>query len=116
MAEAWTRPFHPHDEKMCREALVETKSLEADPWVSRSAFQGYLLSLLHPHRRPPQQLYGELRQIAGSWLSGRLDVASRSEMNATLVDCVELFHQIVVNIPDHAGLADDLASCSLGQI
>ena len=116
VAEAWTRPFHPNDEKMCREALVDTRHVEADSWIARAAFQSYLLSLLHPHERPAQQLYGELRQIAGSWLSGRLDVASRSEMSATLVDCIELFHQIVVNVPDHAGLARELAGCSLGQI
>lgn len=115
-AEGWIRPFHPNDEKMCREALVATKNLEASSWIVRAAFQRYLLSLMHPHQRPPQHLYRDLRRIAGSWLSGRLDVAPRSEMSSTLVDCVEVFYQIVVNIPDHAGLATEPAGCSLGQV
>ena len=115
-AEGWIRPFHPNDETMCREALVDTRSPEADSWIVRAAFQRYLLSLMHPHLRPPQHLYRDLRRIAGSWLSGRLDVAPRSEMSSTLVDCVEVFYQIVVNIPDHAGLAREPAGCSLGQV
>ena len=115
-AEGWIRPFHPNDEKMCREALVDTRSLEGDSWIVRAAFQRYLLSLMHPHKRPAQHLYYDLRRIAGSWLSGRLDVASRSEMSATLVDCIELFYQIVVNVPDHAELGNDPTGCSLGQV
>ena len=115
-AEGWIRPFHPNDETMYREALVDTRSSEADSWIVRAAFQRYLLSLMHPHLRPPQHLYRDLRRIAGSWLSGRLEVAPRSEMSSTLVDCVEVFYQIVVNIPDHAGLAREPAGCSLGQV
>ena len=115
-AEGWIRPFHPNDEKMCREALVDTRSPEADSWIVRAAFQRYLLSLMHPHLRPPQHLYRDLRRIAGSWLGGRLDVAPRSDMSSTLVDCVELFYQIVVNVPDHAELANEPAGCSLGQV
>ena len=115
-AEGWVRPFHPNDARMCREALVDTQHLEADSWIVQAAFQRYLLSLMHPHKRPPQHLYGELRRIAGRWLSGRLDVRYGSAMSATLVDCVEVFYQIVVNVPDHAGLDRQPGGSSLGQV
>ena len=64
----------------------------------------YLLSVMHPHNRPARHLRHDLRQIAGRWLSSRLHVKPGSEMVGTLTDCLEVFYQIVVNVPDHASL------------
>ena len=112
----WVHPFHPSDIRMRRAALVDVKDPEHESWVVRAAFQRYLLSVMHPHRRPARHLRRELRQIAGRWLSGRLHIKPGSEMVATLSDCLEVFYQIVVNIPDHADLSYDPSGCSLGQV
>lgn len=115
-AEAWVHPFHPSDERMRREALVDVRDPENESWVVRAAFQRYLLSVMHPHNRPARHLRRDLRQVAGRWLSSRLRVTPGSEMMATLTDCLEVFYQIVVNVPDHASLRSNPAGCSLGQV
>ena len=115
-ARSWSHPFHPSDAEMRRAALVDVKDPENDSWVVRAAFQRYLLSVMHPHNRPARHLRGELQQIAGRWLSGRLDVKPGSEMTTTLGDCLEVFYQIVVNVPDHASLRSNASGCSLGQV
>lgn len=116
VAEAWTHPFHPSDRLMRHRALVDVRDPQSDSWVVNAAFQRYLLSVMHPHRRPAHFLYRDLHQIAGRWLSGRLRVRPGSEMVATLGDCLEIFYQIVVNVPDHASLRSDPSGCSLGQV
>ena len=115
-ARAWVHPFHPSDAVMRRAALVDVKDPEQDSWVVRAAFQRYLLSVMHPHNRPARHLRRDLLQIAGRWLSGRLHVRPGSEMVATLGDCLEVFYQIVVNVPDHASLRSSPTGCSLGQV
>ena len=115
-AKAWVHPFHPSDAAMRREALVDVKDPEHDSWVVRAAFQRYLLSVMHPHNRPARHLRHDLRQIAGRWLSSRLHVKPGSEMVGTLTDCLEVFYQIVVNVPDHASLRSSPTGCSLGQV
>ena len=115
-AKAWVHPFHPSDAAMRREALVDVKDPEHDSWVVRAAFQRYLLSVMHPHNRPARHLRHDLRQVAGRWLSSRLHVKPGSEMVGTLTDCLEVFYQIVVNVPDHASLRSSPAGCSLGQV
>lgn len=115
-ADAWTHPFHPGDTKMRREALVDVRDIHNESWVVHAAFQRYLLSVMHPHRRPAGHLYRELRQIAGRWLSSRLDISPGSEMVSTLSDCLEVFYEIVVNVPDHATLRSKSTGCSLGQV
>ena len=115
-AEAWVHPFHPSDAAMRREALVDVKDPEHDSWVVRAAFQRYLLSVMHPHNRPARHLRHDLRQVAGRWLSSRLHVKPGSEMVGTLTDCLEVFYQIVVNVPDHASLRSSPTGCSLGQV
>ena len=115
-AKDWVHPFHPSDTRMRRAALVDIKDPEHDSWVVRAAFQRYLLSVMHPHNRLARDLRRDLRQIAGRWLSGRLNIKPGSEMVATLGNCLELFYQIVVNVPDHASLRRDPAGCSLGQV
>lgn len=115
-ADAWTHPFHPGDTKMRVEALVDVRDPRNESWVVHAAFQRYLLSVVHPHQRPARQLYGDLRQIAGRWLSGRLDITAGSEMVSTLRDCLEVFYEIVVNVPDHASLRTSSYGCSLGQV
>ena len=37
-------------------------------------------------------------------------------MVGTLTDCLEVFYQIVVNVPDHASLRSSPTGCSLGQV
>ncbi len=101
---------------MLREALVSVHDIERDSWVIRAAFQRYLLSLIHPHHRPATSLHRELSLIAGRWLSGRLGGHSAREMQKTLADCLEVFYQIVVNVPDHAALRREPQGCSLGQV
>ncbi|MDE0268582.1 MAG: ATP-binding protein [Acidimicrobiaceae bacterium] len=113
---AWVNPFHPNDVKMRRAALVDVQNPDNDAWVIRAAFQRYLLSVPHPHTRPARHLRQELHRIANLWLSRRLRIKPGSEMVKTLVDCVEVFYQIVVNIPDHASLGSNTAGCSLGQV
>ena len=115
-AEAWVNPFHPSDKSMRREALVDVRDLRSDSWVVHAAFQRYLLSVMHPHTRPARFLYRDLRQIAGRWLSGRLRIEPGSDMVQTLRDCLEVFYQIVVNVPDHASLRSSASGCSLGQV
>lgn len=115
-AKSWVHPFHPSDADMRRQALVDVKDPEQDSWVVRAAFQRYLLSVMHPHNRPALRLRDDLRQIAGRWLSSRLNIKPGSEMVSTLVDCLEVFYQIVVNVPDHASLRSEPAGCSLGQV
>lgn len=115
-AEAWVSPFHPSDKRMRREALVDVRDPQSDSWVVHAAFQRYLLSVMHPHTRPARFLYRDLRQIAGRWLSGRLRIRPGSEMVRTLSDCLEVFYQIVVNVPDHASLRSSMFGCSLGQV
>ena len=115
-AKDWVHPFHPSDPRMSRAALVDVKDPEHDSWVVRAAFQRYLLSVMHPHNRLASDLRRDLRQIAGRWLSRRLDIKPGSEMVATLGDCLEVFYQIVVNVPDHASLRRASAGCSLGQV
>ena len=115
-ARSWIHPFHPSDAEMRRAALVDVKDPEQDSWVVRAAFQRYLLSVMHPHTRPARHLRGDLRQIAGRWLSSRLDIKPGSEMVTTLGDCLEIFYQIVVNVPDHASLRSSPTGCSLGQV
>jgi len=116
ISEAWTNPFHPNDSQMRRRALVEIKDPEQDSWVIRSAFQRYLLSVMHPHNYYASSLRQELGRIAGRWLSSRMGVKPGSEMVATLTDCFEIFYQIVVNVPDHASLRSNREGCSLGQV
>ena len=101
---------------MRRAALVDVLDPNRESWVVRAAFQRYLLSVMHPHRRPSGYLYEDLRQIAGRWLSGRLDISPGSEMVSTLSDCLEVFYEIVVNVPDHASLRSKVSGCSLGQV
>ena len=113
---AWAHSFHPDDSAMLREALVNAHDLERDSWVIRAAFQRYLLSLIHPHHRPAASLHRELSLVAGRWLSGRLSGQSGREMQKTLSDCLEVFYQIVVNVPDHAVLRRTAHGCSLGQV
>lgn len=115
-AKDWALPFHPSDAKMRRAALVDVKDPSSDSWVVRAAFQRYLLSVMHPHNRPPDRLRHDLRQIAGRWLSSRLAIEPGSEMVATLGDCLEVFYQLVVNVPDHASLRSSTSGCSLGQV
>lgn len=115
-AKDWVNPFHPSDERMRREVLVDVKDPETDSWVVRAAFQRYLLSVMHPHNRPARHLRRDLRQIAGRWLSSRLHVKPGSDMVSTLHDCLEVFYQIVVNVPDHASLRNQTNGCSLGQV
>ncbi|MDE0701413.1 MAG: ATP-binding protein [Acidimicrobiaceae bacterium] len=115
-AKDWVNPFHPSDERMRREVLVDVKDPETDSWVVRAAFQRYLLSVMHPHNRPARHLRRDLRQIAGRWLSSRLHVTPGSDMVSTLHDCLEVFYQIVVNVPDHASLRSQEDGCSLGQV
>jgi len=115
-AEAWVNPFHPSDKRMRREALVDVRDPQSESWVVHAAFQRYLLSVMHPHTRPARFLYRDLRQIAGRWLSGRLRIRPGSEMVQTLSDCLEVFYQIVVNVPDHASLRSSTSGCSLGQV
>lgn len=115
-ARDWVHPFHPSDAKMRRAALVDVKDPTSESWVVRAAFQRYLLSVMHPHNRPARHLRRDLRQIAGRWLSNRLGVRAGSEMVATLGDCLEVFYQIVVNVPDHASLRLSPTGCSLGQV
>jgi len=115
-ARAWVHPFHPSDAAMRRAALVDVRDPEHDSWVVRAAFQRYLLSVMHPHNRPARHLRRDLLQIAGRWLSSRLHVKPGSEMVATLGDCLEVFYQIVVNVPDHASLRSSPTGCSLGQV
>ncbi|WP_420445934.1 ATP-binding protein [Candidatus Poriferisodalis sp.] len=113
---AWAQSFHPDDSEMLREALVCVRDLEQESWVIRAAFQRYLLSVIHPHHRPASSLHRELSLVAGRWLSGRLGVKPGSEMRRTLADCLEVFYQIVVNVPDHAALRRNRSGCSLGQV
>ena len=115
-ASSWVHPFHPSDADMRRQALVDVKDPEQESWVVRAAFQRYLLSVMHPHNRPARHLRRDLRQIAGRWLSGRLQIKPGSEMVGTLADCLEVFYQIVVNVPDHASLRSAPTGCSLGQV
>lgn len=112
----WTHPFNPNDTKMRRAALVDIRDPDNDSWVVWAAFQHYLLSVMHPHTRPARHLRRELSRIANLWLSGRLGVKPGSEMVKTLIDCCEVFYQIVVNIPDHASLDSNPTGCSLGQV
>lgn len=114
-ARDWTHPFHPSDADMRRAALVDVKDPEHESWVVRAAFQRYLLSVMHPHKRPARRLRHDLRQIAGRWLSSRLHVRPGSEMVAALRDCLAVFYQIIVNVPDHASLRSSSTGCSLGQ-
>lgn len=116
IADAWTQPFHPSDAGMYREALATTRDLNRDEWVVRAAFQRYLLSVMHPHLRPATSLREDLERIARKWLSSRLAVAQGSELVATLRDCAEVFYEIVVNVPDHAGIAAQADGASLGQM
>jgi len=116
VAMAWMHPFHPSDAEMCREALVNIHDLERDAWVVHAAFQRYLLSVIHPHTRPARTLRSDLHRIARRWLSTRLDVRQGSELVSTLVDCAEVFYEIVVNVPDHAGLGYEPVGASLGQM
>ena len=115
-ARDWVHPFHPSDARMRRAAFVDVKDPTSESWVVRAAFQNYLLSVMHPHNRPASDLRHDLRQIAGRWLSSRLGVKPGSEMVATLSDCLEVFYQIVVNVPDHASLRSSPTGCSLGQV
>ena len=115
-ARSWVHPFHPSDAEMRRQALVDVKDPEHESWVVRAAFQRYLLSVMHPHNRPARHLRHDLRQIAGRWLSSRLHITPGSEMVGTLADCLEVFYQIVVNVPDHASLRSEPTGCSLGQV
>lgn len=115
-ARAWTHPFNPSDTEMRRAALVDVKDPEHESWVVRAAFQRYLLSVMHPHKRPARHLRNDLRQIAGRWLSSRLHVRPGSEMVSTLRDCLAVFYQIIVNVPDHASLRAKPTGCSLGQV
>ena len=101
---------------MRRDALVKIKDPEHASWVVWAAFQRYMLSVVHPHRRPAKSLRSDLRKLANRWLSGRLHIKPGSEMVRTLNDCMEVVYQIVVNVPDHAGLYFDPAGCSLGQV
>lgn len=112
---AWANRFHPDDSAMLREALVSVRDLEQQSWIIRAAFQRYLLSLIHPHHRPAVSLHSELSLVAGRWLSGRLGRSTSGEMQKTLADCLEVFYQIVVNVPDHAALRREAGGCSLGQ-
>jgi hypothetical protein len=116
VADAWTHPFHPSDSDMFREALVSDRDVYRDSWVIRAAFQKYLLSVIHPHTRPARTLRADLQRIARRWLSTRLRVTHGSELVKTLVDCAEVFYEIVVNVPDHARLGADSNGCSLGQM
>ena len=116
VADAWTHPFHPSDTAMFREALVSDRDVHRDSWVIRAAFQKYLLSVIHPHTRPARTLRADLQRIARRWLSTRLRVAHGSELVKTLVDCAEVFYEIVVNVPDHPRLGADPGGCSLGQM
>lgn len=116
VADAWVQPFHPNDVDMYREALVAKPDLARDEWVVRAAFQRYLLSVVHPHRRPASSLREDLQRIARRWLSGRLHVSQGSDLVATLLDCAEVFYEIVVNVPDHAGLGAREGGASLGQL
>lgn len=113
---AWAHSFHPDDSTMLREALVSAHDVERDSWVIRAAFQRYLLSLIHPHHRPAPSLHRELSLVAGRWLSGRLGGQPAKEMQKTLADCLEVFYQIIVNVPDHAALRRESRGCSLGQV
>ena len=112
----WVRPFHPNDTRMYREALATKHDLSQEDWVVRAAFQRYLLSVIHPHRRPAQSLKHELDKIARRWLSGRLGVHQGSVLISTLMDCAEVFYEIVVNVPDHAGIGMKNTGASLGQL
>lgn len=114
-ARDWVHPFHPSDTEMRRAALVDVKDPEDESWVVRAAFQRYLLSVMHPHKRPARHLRHDLRQIAGRWLSSRLHVKPGSEMASALRDCFTVFYQIIVNVPDHASLLSKPTGCSLGQ-
>lgn len=116
VAKAWTHPFHPSDADMCREALVRVRDPKREAWVVRAAFQRYLLSVIHPHMRPAQNLRWDLNHVAQRWLSTRLDIKQGSELVDTLMDCAAIFHEIAVNIPDHAGLGSGPTGASLGQI
>lgn len=116
VADVWAAPFHPDDTGMYQEALSPGRDLTADAWVVRAAFQRYLLSVMHPHRRPVRSLRNEIQFIAKRWLSTRLDVKQGSDLVATLVDCAEIFYEIVVNVPDHAGLGAMPNGASLGQV
>lgn len=114
-ARGWVHPFHPSDADMRRAALVDVRDPEHESWVVRAAFQRYLLSVMHPHKRPARHLRHDLRQIAGRWLSSRLHITRGSEMVSTLRDCLSVFYQIIVNVPDHAGVLSRPTGCSLGQ-
>ncbi len=116
VARAWTHPFHPSDADMCREALVDSRYPRQEAWVVRAAFQRYLLSVIHPHMRRSHSLRWDLNYVAQHWLSTRLDVKQGSDLVGTLEDCMAIFHEIAVNVPDHAGLGSDPMGASLGQI
>ncbi len=116
VSQAWIQPFHPSDAQMCQEALVNEHSLEREAWVVRAAFQRYLLSVIHPHRRPAHSLRSDLNLIARRWLSTRLRVKQGEGLVATIMDCAEIFYEIMVNVPDHAGLGHQPYGSSLGQV
>ena len=116
VARAWTHPFHPSDAEMCREALVQTRNPKQEAWVVRAAFQRYLLSVIHPHMRPNRSLRWDLNYVAEHWLSNRLGIKQGSELVGTLNDCMTIFYEIAVNVPDHAGLGSGPSGASLGQI
>ncbi len=116
VARTWIQPFHPNDEAMYRNALVDVRDVEREPWVVRAAFQRYLLSVIHPHLRPAYSLRADLDEIAQRWLSMRLDIPQGSKLVSTLRDCAAIFYEICVNVPDHAGLGGNSSGVSLGQI
>ena len=116
VARTWIQPFHPNDDAMYRDALVDVRDVEREPWIVHAAFQRYLLSVIHPHLRPAYSLRADLDEIAQRWLSTRLDIPQGSELVSTLGDCAAIFYEICVNVPDHAGLGCDSSGVSLGQI
>lgn len=112
----WAHPFHPNDVDMYRVALVSHPDITKDSWVVRAAFQRYLLSVVHPHRRRARDLRVDLQKLASRWLSTRFNATQGQELVGVLRDCAEAFYEISVNVPDHAGLGDSINGASLGQV